>query len=389
MFKARVRRSLCAAMWGLASIFLIVKFLAPHSYADTAAAQDAQAPSNQTAPAPGAQAEPPAEQVFKNIQVLKGIPASQLKRVMTLISTSVGMRCDQCHVPDAYEKDDKRAKQTGRQMIQLVLDVNKNSFDGQTQVTCYSCHRGQQRPVATPPLRQAAAPSPPAPGPRPASAGLPTYDQIIDKYLQAIGSSAAYEKLKSRVMKGSMVDSRGETFPVEVYQASPDKIVTITTLPNGIAAQGFNGAIGWVSGPSDSAELKGLELAQIKRAADIARALKIKEESLSPRVNGKVTIGEKEAYLVSARADGQRVQLYFDVQTGLLLRRVVSGSTRLGSFPEQTDFDDYREVDGVKLPFKTRYSTPNPAAGTTIEFKEITHNVPLDDAKFNPPPIQK
>ncbi len=388
MVKAQVRRSLCAAMWDLAFSIMIVSFLAPHSYAGSTAAQGGQAQGNPSAAPTGNQAEPPAEQVFKNIQVLKGMPASRLKTVMTLISTSVGMRCDQCHAPEAYEKDDKRAKQTGRQMIQLVLGVNKNSFDGQTQVTCYSCHRGQQRPVATPPLGQAAAP-PPAPGPRPAQANLPTYDQIIDKYLQAIGNSAAYEKLKSRVMRGSMVDSKGGTFPVEVYQASPDKIVTITTLPDGIAAQGFNGAIGWVSDPSDSAELKGLELAQIKRAADIARALKIKEESLSPRVSGKVTVGEREAYLVSARADGQRVQLYFDLQTGLLLRRVVSGSTILGSFPEQTDFDDYREVDGVKLPFKTRYSTPNPAAGTSIEFKEITHNVPVDDTKFNPPQIQK
>ena len=388
MLKAQVRRNLCAAIRGMAISLMIVSSLAQPCSAAPTAVKGAQAQGSPSAPPNGNQAEPPAEQVFKNIQVLKGMPASQMKMLMTLISTAVGMRCDQCHVPDAYEKDDKRAKQTGRQMIQLTLDVNKNSFDGQTQVTCYSCHRGAQRPVATPPLGQAAVP-PAAPGPRPAAVGLPTYDQIIDRYLQAIGSSAAYEKLKSRVMKGTLVDTRGGSFPVEVYQASPDKIVTITTLPDGVAAQGFNGTTGWSANPSGATELKGMELAQIKRAADIARALKIKEESLSPRVNGKVTVGEKEAYLVSARADGLRVQLYFDVQTGLLLRRLVMGSTLVGAFPEQTDFEDYREVDGVKLPFKIRYSTPSPAEGNTIEFKEITHNVPVDDARFTPPPIQK
>jgi hypothetical protein len=375
-------------MCGTAFSFLVIHAVAAGNYENGSVAQSSQPSGNQSPAQAVNPADPPAEEVFKNIQMLKGMPASQMKAVMSLISTSVGMRCDQCHVPDAFEKDDKRPKQTARSMLQLVMSVNKTSFDGQPQVTCFSCHRGQQRPVAMPPIAQQAAQTS-TPAPRPAATGLPSYDQIIDKYLEAIGSSTAYEKLKSRVMKGSMIDAKGGTFPVEVCQTAPDKMVIITTLPNGTASQGYNGTIGWAAGPSGQSELRGMELAKIKRAADIARFLKIKEESLSPRVVGKVKVGEKEAYQISARAGGQRVQLFFDTQTGLLLRRQIMSNTVLGAFPEQTDYEDYRDVDGVKLPFITRYSTPDPAAASTMEFKEIAHNVTVDDAKFNPPQIQK
>lgn len=398
MSEAQIRRGLRAAMCGIAFSFLVIHAVAAGNYENGSVAQSPQPFGNQSPAQAVNPADPPAEEVFKNIQMLKGMPASQMKAVMTLISTSVGMRCDQCHVPDAFEKDAKRPKQTGRSMLQLVMSVNKTSFDGQPQVTCFSCHRGQQRPVAMPPIAQQAAQTS-TPAPRPSTMGLPSYDQIIDKYLGAIGSSAAYEKLKSRVMKGSMIDGKGGTFPVEVYQAAPDKMVILTTLPNGTASQGYNGTIGWATGPSGTigwatgpsgqAELRGMELAKIKRAADIARFLKIKEESLSPRVVGKVKVGEKETYQISARADGQRVQLFFDTQTGLLLRRQIMNNTVLGAFPEQTDYEDYREVDGVKLPFVTRYFTPDPAAASTMEFKEIAHNVTVDDSKFNPPQIQK
>jgi photosynthetic reaction center cytochrome c subunit len=381
MSEARSEHSQYAAGWSLAAGLILSGTLAAAGYAGASGRQGVQAPAS-------APAEPTAEQVYKNVQVLKGIPASQIRMVMSLISASLGARCDQCHVPDAFEKEDKRAKQTARQMIQMTLAINKNDFEGQTQVACFTCHRGQERPVSMPAVGQT-PPPPPAPGPPLAAASLPAYDQIVEKYLQAVGTQEAFGKLKTRVMKGTLADARGGSFPIEIDQSAPDKIVTIVTRPNGIAAQGYNGATGWSSNPGGSAVLAGMELAQIRRTADLARALKIREESLSARVIGKVTIGEKEAYLVSARGDGQRVQLCFDTQTGLLLRRVVLAGTVLGVYPEQTDFDDYREIDGVKLPFVTRNSTPNPAAATTITIKEITHNVPVEDSRFIPPTIQR
>jgi hypothetical protein len=379
-----------AAIWGFASGLLLLTCLTAPNSARAAFLQAAQSAGSQTNTQSANATEPTAEQVYKNIQVLKGTPASQLKTVMNLISASVGMKCEQCHVPDAYEKDDKRGKQTARRMIQMVLEVNKGAFQGQTQASCYSCHRGQAQPVAVPPIGTAAAPAPPQ-GPRPdaGAAGLPTFDQIMEKYQAAIGSSEAYAKLKSRVMKGSLIDGKGTSYPLEVYQAAPDKMVMIATFPNGFAARGYNGTVGWESNPGGPTELKGSELVRVKREADIARFLKLRETALSPRVTGKTNVGEREAFQVMVRVDGQRVQLFFDAQTGLLIRRRDMTGTVVGSFPEQTDYEDYRDVDGVKLPFTIRYSPPDPSAGNTLQFKEITHNVPVDDARFNPPAVKK
>ena len=91
-----------------------------------------------------------AEQVYKNIQVLKGIPADQLIPAMQFITESLGVGCDQCHVERAFENDDKKSKQTARQMIQMMLALNQNNFAGQREVTCYSCHRGSLHPARTP-----------------------------------------------------------------------------------------------------------------------------------------------------------------------------------------------------------------------------------------------
>ena len=222
MFKAQIRRGLRVAIWGFTFSFLIQDWLAARSYEDAPFAEAVWQSGNPNAAQAVNAVDPPAEQVFKNIQALKGMPAAQMKSVMNLIGTSVGMRCEQCHVPDANEKDDKRAKQTTRRMILMTQEINKASFEGQPQITCYSCHRGQQRPIATPPIGQPAAPAP-APGPRPVTAGLPTFDQIIDKYLQAIGSSEAYDKLKSRVMKGSMIDGKGNSFRWRLIRLRPTK----------------------------------------------------------------------------------------------------------------------------------------------------------------------
>jgi hypothetical protein len=113
MSEAYIRRCLRAALGGLAFCFMIMALLPTYGQAHMIALPDTQGTGSQADNQP----EQPAEQVYKNIQALKGMPASQMKAVMNLIGTSVGMRCDQCHVPDAFEKDDKRPKQTTRQMI--------------------------------------------------------------------------------------------------------------------------------------------------------------------------------------------------------------------------------------------------------------------------------
>lgn len=341
------------------------------------------------------QGDKPVEQTRKNIQVLKGLPESQLFTVMNYIRASLGVSCAYCHVNASgdnweWEKDDKPTKTTARKMIQMTFDINKNNRDifGATgAITCYTCHRGNTKPITTPPLPQT-PPEGGASGEAKPAASLPTVDQILDKYVQAIGGRAAFEKLTSRVMKGMQVTYDGTSMPVEIYQTAPNKFLSVVTTPkNGLVSLGFNGTTAWMKGPRGQRELRGGQLDQMKRAADFYGDIHFKEIYPGLKVVGREKIRDREAYVVESQVSDTRTErLYFDTQTGLLLRITAITKTILAPIPEQTDFEDYKEVDGVRLPFTVRQSYVDPWVGWTRKFTEIKHNVTVEDAKFNMPP---
>src|SRR5512140_1367772 len=93
----------------------------------------------QSGTAPAVATPKTAEQQFKNIQVLKGVPADQLIPTMQFISASLGVECDFCHVEHAFDKDDKKPKQFARKMIEMQNGINQDSFKGETEVTCNTC----------------------------------------------------------------------------------------------------------------------------------------------------------------------------------------------------------------------------------------------------------
>src|ERR1017187_817100 len=101
-------------------------------------------------PASNAEGPKKAEEQFKNIQVLKGISAEQVIPSMMFITASLGVQCDFCHVQGAFEKDDKKPKQTARKMMEMMFAINKDNFEGHREVTCNSCHRGSVDPQAIP-----------------------------------------------------------------------------------------------------------------------------------------------------------------------------------------------------------------------------------------------
>ncbi len=342
------------------------------------------------------QGEKPVEQTRKNIQVLKGLPDSQLFAVMNFIRTSLGVSCAYCHVNSGgdkweWEKDDKPTKVTARKMMQMQFALNQGNKDifGTTGgVTCFTCHRGQTKPQVMPTLPQpppeggAAGEAKPETGPP-----LPTVDQVLDKYVQAIGGEAAFRKLNTRVMKGSHVTYDGTTFPVETYQAAPDKFVTIVTPKQGVVMNGYNGTVGWSKNPRGQRELSGAQLETMKRAANFYSDIRPRETFPNLTVGWREKVGDREAVvLISKVSDTHTERLYFDAQTGLLLRILTVSQTLLAPIPEQTDFEDYREVDGVKLPFTIRQSFVDPWIGWTRKYSEIKHNVAVEDTKFNPPP---
>jgi photosynthetic reaction center cytochrome c subunit len=336
-----------------------------------------------------------AEEQFKNIQVLKGIPADQLIPAMQFITASLGVECEFCHVQGAFEKDDKKPKQTARKMIEMMFAINKDNFDGHREVTCYSCHRGSTDPVGTP-MVMTEEPKP-AMGAGDArseekngaaegkEASGPAADQLLDKYLQAVGGAAAIEKITSRVMKGAITFG-DRNVPIDIYSKDPDKRISFTHTPDGDSVTAFDGHEGWLGAPKRPVrEMHGPDIDAAAMDADLHFAAHLKSMFSDVRVRGAEKIGDHEAYVLIGQREGKPpLRLYFDKQSGLLVRLVRYGETPLGRMPTQIDYADYREAGGVKVPF--RWTLARPGGRFTIQLSEVKENVPVDDSKFDKPP---
>ena len=356
----------------------------------------------------------PVEQTRANIKVLTGLPDSQLIPVMNFMAASLGRRCNFCHIVDkgreGFALDDKPEKNTAREMIKMVLELHKQKFPGASEISCFTCHRGQSHPVHIPSLPLAvptprpttgdvrggvppaatsapSAQSTPRPAAPSATPALPSAEEIFGKYAAAIGGQANLDKIKSRTMKGSTAQANG-VVTFEVLQAAPDKFHIVATTPTGAFERGFNGSAGWEKGPRGVRQLSPPEVAQLQNSIGLLRHIRLKEQFTSTRVRPGEKIGDRATYMViGTTSDNRQERLFFDAETGLLLRRISYLSTILGLIPDQIDFEDYRDVDGVKFPFTIRLSSievSNPIS--TRSFTEMKLNAAVDDAKFNSPP---
>lgn len=226
-----------------------------------------------------------------------------------------------------------------------------------------------------------------SPGAKPPDA-MPTVDAILDRYVQALGGRETIEKLTSRVMKGTIdLPATGESGTMEVYRKAPNKRMYVTKIPSfeGVIQQGFNGTVGWSMHPWEGLrELSGAELASARRDADFFKELRLKDSFSRVTVVGKVKVGDREAYVIEASpSEGNPEKMYFDMETGLLLRSDVPVETPDGKSRIDSTFEDYREVDGMKISFTIRQTSPD--FDFVIKFGEVKHNVPIDEAKFEKP----
>jgi photosynthetic reaction center cytochrome c subunit len=344
---------------------------------------DAQQDQRQVTP-PAQPEEKLAEQVYKNIQVMKGMPASRLMPAMYRLTQSLGVDCAHCHVPDALDKDDKPAKQIARKMFEMVRTINATLKTN--RVTCYTCHRGQPHPASMPPApaNTTSKSELSTPEIKPADAKA-NADAILNQYIRALGGRAALERVTTRVMTGMMVTQGGMKAPLEVYEKAPNKTLTIFRAPHGTNQMGFDGVIGWTKTPERGLreEADGA-LDMIKSEAEFYKELKLEERYSKLTLLGLAQLDNREAYVIEAAPPhGQPERLYFDRQTGLLVR--LDRVPNLGPQKMQmhTYFEDYRAVDGVKLPFAIRRARPG--FTWTYQFDEIKLNAPLDDSRFNKP----
>jgi photosynthetic reaction center cytochrome c subunit len=324
--------------------------------------------------------------VFKNIQVLKSMPASQLQSTMSFISSSLGVDCSFCHLRPAMEKDDKATKQTARRMMLMMNEINKN-FGDKTVVNCATCHRGQTKPAAIPPLPTLTTPfisSTPTD-----QKSQPTVDQILDRYIKVLGGNQALDKIKTRTRRGS-VEVAGLKGTFELHEAAPNKSLLLGSLPPplGSVHQAFDGTIGWVKNQSGVFEMRGEGLAQAQREADFFFDIKLKEQYKTMSVVGRDRVGNREFYVIEGtRPDGQVERLFFDVESGLLVRRYWETPTYFGQLPNSSDFDSYRKVGNVWSPFVIRRSRGGQTFLQTIT--ELKLNAKIDESIFKKPTIQK
>lgn len=333
-----------------------------------------------------------AAQQFKNIQVLKEVPAEQLIPTMQFITASLGVECEFCHVEHQMDKDDKKEKGYAREMMKMQLEIDKGHFENKLEVTCYTCHRGSPHPVSTPLLSADGGKSAPHVHEEDegARANLPTVDQILDKYLAAVGGTEALQKIKTRVQKGT-IDAMGKQSPIEVYSEAPDKRVSISHINGGSSVTAFNGQVGWLTIPGGVHHMTAAERESASIDAQMYFAVKVREMYKEFRVRPGEEIGGRTTYLVAATATPghPQIRMYFDEQTGLLLRLIRYTETALGKNPAQVDYAEYKEIDGVKVPYRWTLVRPNGAF--TIHIDQVQQNVVVDQKLFkapseNPPP---
>ncbi|HEX7895519.1 MAG TPA: c-type cytochrome [Terriglobales bacterium] len=325
-----------------------------------------------------------AEQTYKNVRVLKGIPSDQLIPTMQFISASLGVECGFCHVENHFDQDDKKPKQVARQMMEMMAAINQKNFDGHQVVTCNTCHRGMRSPAAIPAIAEG--------GPRihfpgdeqPSAANLPSADQVIAKYVQALGGANAIENLKSLGEKGA-AEFAGRQIPVDIADESPNKRIISIHMPGGDSVTAINGDTGWMAAPHRPVhEMSSGEVAVAKLDANLQLPLQLKQAFEELKAEPAEKLNDRDCYVLLGKVGGvPRARFYFDQQSGLLVRIMQYSETALGLNPTRIDYSDFRAVNGVQIPY--HWTVARPAGQFTIQISEVTPNVQVNSSSFSRP----
>jgi photosynthetic reaction center cytochrome c subunit len=358
-----------------------------------------------------------AEQVFKNIQALKGISVDDFLQTMGLMTAALQFDCADCHTNAGTNLVDWAAdtprKVMARRMVNMVATINKTNFGGRQMVTCWTCHRNRDKPLITPTMDiMYGMPTLDPDDVIQQVEGLPSADAILNKYMQASGGAQRLASLTSFDAKGTSVGfgGFGGGGDVEIVAKSPDKRATIILFKQetgrGDQIRAYDGRTGWVRTPLNVVgefQLGGGDLDGARFDAQLSFPGQIKQILTNLKSGAPTSItdlpapssqssleqnaGSAQEHSVDVvQGTGPRgilVTLYFDKQTGLLLREVRYGNSPIGRVPTQIDFSDYRDVNGMKLPFRITYAWLD--GRDSIVLREIKTNVPVDEAKFGKP----
>jgi photosynthetic reaction center cytochrome c subunit len=358
-----------------------------------------------------------AEQVFKNIQVLKGIPVDDFMGTMGVMSAAVGYDCSECHLGAGTDKVDWAAdtqkKVIARKMTTMVATINKENFSGRQMVTCWSCHHGRDRPSTSPQMEMVyGPPSGENDDVIQQAPGAPAPDEIISKYLQAVGGEQKWAAIKSYAAKGTSVGfgGFGGGGQVQIFGKFPDERTTLIEFPEalvrGDSIRTYDGKAGWIKTPLTvlgEYQLEGGELDGAKVDAELAFPGQIKQVLTNLRTGLAVSISDlpgpsaqtsqetkegigQDRVVNVVQGTGPRgmlVTMYFDQKSGLLMRMIRYARSPIGRIPTQMDFSDYREVSGVKIPFRITFAWLD--GRDAIQLNEVKTNVPIEPYRFGKP----
>jgi photosynthetic reaction center cytochrome c subunit len=340
------------------------------------------------------------EEAFKNVQVLRGISVDQFLGTMGFFAASLSLNCTDCHTAEsggswARYADDTPLKNTARRMVVMVNSINKADFGGERKVTCYTCHRGSQRPEVTPSLAEQYGTPPPEDPDKVEilnanGAAQPSAEQILDKYIQALGGAAQVGKLTSLVAKGTYTgfDTDFAKVPVDIYAQAPGRRTMVVHTLAGDNTTVYDGQQAWVAAvdkPVPLMPLTGGDLEGARADADLAFPARIKQEFQNWRSGfPAMTINDKAVQVIEGRtAGGSPIKLYFDKDSGLLVRQVRYNNTMIGLTPTHVEYSDYRVVGGVKVPFHWTVTWVD--GQSTTELSSVQANVPIDATRFAKP----
>jgi hypothetical protein len=336
---------------------------------------------------------PLSQEVFKSVEILKGIPVDTFFETMGMFANAMGNDCTFCHVSKAYFDKTAFAEvtprmQRARQMLTMMNDLNERYFAGRTRVTCFTCHGGSQAPRSEPDL--AIQYSEPMEDPNARDFPVDTRvtaDQVFDKYVTALGGAERVGRLTSYTARGTYAgfDTSNEKVPIELYAKAPNQQTLVVHLAIGVSTRVFDGRSGWMAGPDTPIPLLtltegNLDRARLEAIVNFPTAIK---QAFPRWRTGRTAIDGKEVRIVQGMGEAQALANFYFDDAGLLVRFVRWTRTPVGFIPTQVDYADYRDVAGVKVPFQR--TVTQTYMQMKIELNDVQPNAVIPPARFAQP----
>ena len=318
----------------------------------------------------------------KNVKILTGLSRPEVQRIMNQMRAGLGVHCHYCHITGQDPSVDATPqKERAREMMRMVVDLNQRYFGGKDVVTCFTCHNGTPHPKLVPPLPQPLPKDLPANPPVAETKKVPSAAEVLQRYVTAVGRIVP--ATEPRTMIGTRATPLGGPVAMKVLESGDQWRMDIT-FPDGTPyTQTLTGTGGWIRDKAGVHEMNAEELAGVRMGRRPFAPFTETSFGNDATVSSE-KIGDQDVWVVTT----PDARYSFDAESGLLLRRVVFHRSPLGRIPEQTEFDHYRSVGGVKVPFTTRIALVDPWLGGTRQATTIVLGTPIPPASFQKPSTQ-